>query len=425
MAYSVVRPLSVSACSAILTGSKTKRGEGGPYLHSPPPSFPLLFPSSWWWWWWWWWCPWEAGLEAVCPPPQGRALCYLSPWSLAVLLMAGSLLAAARDRTRVYVRVSVGAEAWGRREQAKRRGWGGEVGREWWQLREYMKNQCLVRTSTTKLRCGDFFGSSNTSHLKELIGTSVATLPGAWRYRLSAGTGRPGVSILWLGEVESLICNIYLSVVACVTARAEPPSDALACCLDVKKNQQTKKQNNPPPKKKTQNNNNKKQKNKKQTTPPPQTNKTKNKNKKPTRRKTRSLLHTFIPDRSDYLSVSVSMSRSVCVCLSVSVSVTLSLSVCLSLCLSVCLSVSLSVCLSLCLCLCLSVCLPPPPPPPPTPDLSHHPLTYPSAFLLASKLNATGLKVKCQVTIISILFRVNWTPSRITATIYFPTQVTG
>ena len=26
--------------------------------------------------------------------------------------------------------------------------------------------------------------------------TPVATLPGAWRYRVSAGTGRPGVSIL-------------------------------------------------------------------------------------------------------------------------------------------------------------------------------------------------------------------------------------
>ena len=40
----------------------------------------------------------------------------------------------------------------------------------------------------------DFFGSSHTSDLK--IGTSVATLPGAWHYRVSARTGRPGVSIL-------------------------------------------------------------------------------------------------------------------------------------------------------------------------------------------------------------------------------------
>ena len=40
----------------------------------------------------------------------------------------------------------------------------------------------------------DFSGSSHTSDSK--IGTPVATLPGAWRYRVSAGTGRPGVSIL-------------------------------------------------------------------------------------------------------------------------------------------------------------------------------------------------------------------------------------
>ena len=41
---------------------------------------------------------------------------------------------------------------------------------------------------------GIFSGSSHTSDLK--IGTPVATLPGAWRYRVSIGTGRPGVSIL-------------------------------------------------------------------------------------------------------------------------------------------------------------------------------------------------------------------------------------
>ena len=39
-----------------------------------------------------------------------------------------------------------------------------------------------------------FSGSSHTSDLK--IGTPVATLPGAWRYRVSTGTGQPGVSIL-------------------------------------------------------------------------------------------------------------------------------------------------------------------------------------------------------------------------------------
>ena len=40
----------------------------------------------------------------------------------------------------------------------------------------------------------DFSGLSHTSDLK--IGTPVATLPGAWHYRVSTGAGRPGVSIL-------------------------------------------------------------------------------------------------------------------------------------------------------------------------------------------------------------------------------------
>ena len=40
----------------------------------------------------------------------------------------------------------------------------------------------------------DFSRVESTSDLK--IGTPVATLPGAWRYRISAGTGWPGVSIL-------------------------------------------------------------------------------------------------------------------------------------------------------------------------------------------------------------------------------------
>ena len=39
-----------------------------------------------------------------------------------------------------------------------------------------------------------FSGSSHTSDLK--IGTPVATLPDTWCYRVSTGTGWPGVSIL-------------------------------------------------------------------------------------------------------------------------------------------------------------------------------------------------------------------------------------
>ena len=50
----------------------------------------------------------------------------------------------------------------------------------------------------------------------------MATLPGAWRYRVSTGTGRPDVSILWLGEAERLICNFYLSVAARQIVWADP-----------------------------------------------------------------------------------------------------------------------------------------------------------------------------------------------------------
>ena len=46
----------------------------------------------------------------------------------------------------------------------------------------------------SRLCRGEFSGSSHTSDLK--IGTPVATLQGAWPYRVSAGNGWPGVSIL-------------------------------------------------------------------------------------------------------------------------------------------------------------------------------------------------------------------------------------
>ena len=44
-------------------------------------------------------------------------------------------------------------------------------------------------------------GSSRTSDLN--IGIPVAPLPGAWCYRVRPGTGRPGDSIMRLGEMES------------------------------------------------------------------------------------------------------------------------------------------------------------------------------------------------------------------------------
>ena len=77
----------------------------------------------------------------------------------------------------------------------------------------------------------DFSGLSHTSDLK--IGTPVATLPGGRHYRVNAGTGQPGVSILWLKEVESLIWNFYLSVAAHKIVQIRP-WDTLACCWDVK-----------------------------------------------------------------------------------------------------------------------------------------------------------------------------------------------
>ena len=64
----------------------------------------------------------------------------------------------------------------------------------------------------SRSHCGEFSGLSHTKDIK--TGTPVTILPGAWRYRVNTGTGWPGVSILRLGELESLICNFYLRVAA-------------------------------------------------------------------------------------------------------------------------------------------------------------------------------------------------------------------
>ena len=74
----------------------------------------------------------------------------------------------------------------------------------------------------------------------------MAVLPGAWRYRVSAGTGWPGISILWLGEVDSLNCNFYLSVAVCKIVGADPSLRYTRMCLDIK--QPTKNNNRRPPK---------------------------------------------------------------------------------------------------------------------------------------------------------------------------------
>ena len=43
------------------------------------------------------------------------------------------------------------------------------------------------RSSVPTFACGNFSKSSHTSDFE--IGTAVATLPGAWRNRVSTGTG--------------------------------------------------------------------------------------------------------------------------------------------------------------------------------------------------------------------------------------------
>ena len=66
---------------------------------------------------------------------------------------------------------------------------------------------------------GDFSRSSHTSDLK--IGIPVATLPGAWRYRVSARLVGP-VSVYCDSMVESLMRNFYLCVAALKLVWADP-----------------------------------------------------------------------------------------------------------------------------------------------------------------------------------------------------------
>ena len=72
----------------------------------------------------------------------------------------------------------------------------------------------LVRKSAGSTDVCPYFSKYGHRVLTEKIGTPVATLPGAWHYRVSTVTGWLGISVLWLGEVESLICNFSISVAA-------------------------------------------------------------------------------------------------------------------------------------------------------------------------------------------------------------------
>ena len=81
----------------------------------------------------------------------------------------------------------------------------------------------VVKASASRAEDPGFESRLRSSHTSDIkIGTPLVTLLGAWRFRVSAETGRPDVSKPWLGEVESLICSFYLSVTACKTVRADP-----------------------------------------------------------------------------------------------------------------------------------------------------------------------------------------------------------
>ena len=82
------------------------------------------------------------------------------------------------------------------------------------------------------LHCGSFSRSSHTSDWK--VGSPVAVLLGTWHCRISPGTGWPRVCILWLGEIESLMCS-YISVWQHIQLSEQVhPWDTLACCWDIK-----------------------------------------------------------------------------------------------------------------------------------------------------------------------------------------------
>ena len=79
-----------------------------------------------------------------------------------------------------------------------------------WLWRPSRERKIRVRLPLAPL--GIFSGSSHTSDLK--TATPVGTRLGAWRYRVGAETGWPGVSMLRQGEVGSLIGNLCLGVAA-------------------------------------------------------------------------------------------------------------------------------------------------------------------------------------------------------------------
>ena len=88
----------------------------------------------------------------------------------------------------------------------------------------------VVKASALRAEdCAEIFRwLSHTSDLK--IGTPVATLPGAWCYRVSAGTGWPNDWVRW--KVWSTTFNPVWQYVK--LSEQIHPWDTLACCWNVK-----------------------------------------------------------------------------------------------------------------------------------------------------------------------------------------------
>ena len=90
----------------------------------------------------------------------------------------------------------------------------------------------------------DFFpGSSRTNDFK--IDTPVATLPGAWRYRASAGlVGQVSVYCGWVRRKVWSATSISVRQHLKLSEQIRP-CDALACCWDLKQptNEQTAQDN--------------------------------------------------------------------------------------------------------------------------------------------------------------------------------------
>ena len=77
---------------------------------------------------------------------------------------------------------------------------------------------------------------SHTSDVE--TGTPVATLPGVLMSGVIVRTGRPGVTILWMGDRPSLICSSYQSVAAHTFVFLDPFLKDAVLLLEVKQPRQ-------------------------------------------------------------------------------------------------------------------------------------------------------------------------------------------